>query len=74
MGLYLVAVVLQYTKKHTHTHSKQYTTHKITNTIFQPNKEPKVEESASQNSNTENTEHEKIRIQQEFNIHMIKVT
>jgi hypothetical protein len=27
--------------------------------MFQPNKEPKVEESALQHNNTENTEHEK---------------
>ena len=42
----------QKTQNNTHTHSKQYTTHKITNTIFQPYKE------------TENTEHTKKMIQQ----------
>ena len=53
--MYPVAVVLQYTKKqnNTYTHSKQYRTHTITNTMhnahkitnimFEPNKEPKVE-------------------------------
>ena len=54
--MYAVAVVLQYTKN-TYTHSRQYTTHtitnatkqnythdahKITNIMFQPNKEPEV--------------------------------
>jgi hypothetical protein len=49
------------TQRHkiTHTHSKQYTTHEITNTILQPNKEPKIEESALQHNNTENMEHTK---------------
>jgi hypothetical protein len=54
----LVSVVLQYTKKqnHTYTHSKQYTTHKITNTMFQRNKEPKLE---LQHNNTDNTKYTK---------------
>jgi hypothetical protein len=50
---------MQKTQNNIYTHSKQYTTHKITNTIFQPNKEPKVEESELQHNNTENTEHTK---------------
>jgi hypothetical protein len=45
MSLYPVAVVLQYTKtqNNTYTRSKKYTTHKITNIMFQPSKERKVE-------------------------------
>jgi hypothetical protein len=39
------------------TQNYKHNAHKITNTIFQPNKETKVEESALQHNNTENTEH-----------------
>jgi hypothetical protein len=57
-------------KTQTHTHTQNNTQHIITNTVtqnfnhnahkmFQPNKEPKVQESELQHNNRENTEHKK---------------